>query len=115
MLVSALETGAAQWRKDQESPIDRLEVSKPKLVELLRKTGIPELPEKVAYLIADSLGAKKKFIDFVIEFMPNAPEKRPPEWIQLDWSKSSMKKILSKIYDYRSKALHGGTPFPGPM
>ena len=26
-----------------------------------------------------------------------------------------MKKILKKIYNYRSKSLHAGTPFPIPM
>ncbi len=26
-----------------------------------------------------------------------------------------MKKAMSLIYNYRSKSLHGGTPFPAPM
>jgi hypothetical protein len=115
MLVSALETAADQWRKKSESPTERLGASKPKLLEILKKICKNETIEMIAILIADSLGATKKFIDFVLEFMPSAPDKRPPRWLQLDWSKPSMRKTLSKIYDYRSKALHGGTPFPAPM
>jgi hypothetical protein len=31
------------------------------------------------------------------------------------WSNSSLEKILKIIYRYRSKALHEGRAFPGPM
>jgi hypothetical protein len=115
MLVSSLETAADQWRREQESPLARLKDSNPILFNLLKETGIKELPQNVAELISDSLGATKKFIDFVLEFLPNPPPKRPPEFIQVDWSSSKIKKNLGKIYSYRSKALHGGTPFPAPM
>jgi hypothetical protein len=115
MFVSALETAADQWRRQRESAIARLEASKPKLLTLLKETGVSDLPEKVANLISDSLGATKKFTDFVLEFQPSPPIKRPAGWGLLDWSEKAMKKNLSKIYDHRSKALHGGTPFPFPM
>jgi hypothetical protein len=115
MLVSALETAADQWRREQESPLARLKDSKPKLFHLLEETGIKELPQNVAALISDSLGATKKFIDFVLEFLPNPPIKRPAEFIRVDWSANKIKNNLRKIYSYRSKALHGGTPFPAPM
>ncbi|MCX5892453.1 MAG: hypothetical protein NTW80_05680, partial [Deltaproteobacteria bacterium] len=59
--------------------------------------------------------ATKKFIDFVLEFLPPPPIKRPAQWSQIDWSKNKIKKALRKIYSYRSKALHGGIPFPAPM
>lgn len=115
MLVSALETAANQWRREKDSPITRLEASKPKLLELLRVNCNQETPEKVAGFIVDSLGSASKFISFVLEFLPDPPIKRPLEWMQLEWSNRSMRKTLSKIYKYRSKALHDGTPFPVPM
>jgi hypothetical protein len=115
MLVSALETAANQWRKEKDSPITRLEASKPELLELLRENCNQETPGKVAEIIDDSLGSTSKFVSFVLKFLPNPPIKRPIDWMQLKWSNTSMRKTLSKIYDYRSKALHDGTPFPAPM
>lgn len=73
------------------------------------------MPERVAEEIAPSLGATKKFIDFVLEFLPEPPAARPPPGMQLSWDKRSIKESLSKVYSYRSRALHGGTPFPAPM
>jgi hypothetical protein len=115
MLVSALETAAFYWRDAEEPPVKRLIASKPDLFDLLKDTGIPELPERVAEKIAPSLGATKKFIDFVLEFLPDPPAVRPPNWMQLSWDRRSMKDSLLKIYNYRSMALHGGTPVPAPM
>jgi hypothetical protein len=66
-------------------------------------------------MIADSLGATKNFIDFVLEHLPSPPQERPPLFDQIAWSPKNMKKILHKVYSYRSKALHGGKPFPAPM
>lgn len=115
MLVSALETAANQWRREKDSPITRLEASEPELLELLRENCNQGTPEKVARLIVDSLGSASKFVSFVLNFLPDPPIKRPIEWLQFKWSNRSMGKTLSKIYNYRSKALHDGTPFPAPM
>lgn len=115
MLVSALETAANQWRREKDSPIARLEASRPELLDLLRDNCNQGTLGKVAEIIDDSLGSTSKFVSFVLKFLPVPPIKRPIEWMQLKWSNTSMRKTLSKIYDYRSKALHDGTPFPGPM
>jgi len=115
MLVSALETAANQWSRRKASPIARLKTSKPELLELIRENCSQEIPEMVAGLIADSLGSIRKFINFVLEFLPGPPEKRPIDWMRVEWSNTSMRKTLNKIYDYRSRALHDGTPFPAPM
>ncbi len=115
MLVSAVETAADYWRTEEAPPIERLKASTPKLFQLLTNTGIADLPEQVADEIAPSLGATKKFIDFIITFLPDAPSTRPPIGCQVPWDTSSMKKSLGKIYGYRSQALHGGMPFPVPM
>jgi hypothetical protein len=69
----------------------------------------------VSEQIAGYMGATKTFIDFILEYLPDEPSKRPIEFGRINWSKSCFKDYLSKIYSYRSKALHGGIPFPAPM
>ena len=115
MLVSAVETAAVYWRSSEEPPIERLIASKPDLFDILNDTEVPHLAEKVAEEIAPSLGATKKFIDFVLEFLPESPTARPPPSMQLSLGKRNIKESLSQVYSYRSRALHGGTPFPAPM
>ena len=114
MLVSAVETAADQWRKDSGEPADRLRTSKPELYEYLLSLG-PEVPVRVAAEIANSLGVTGKFVGFVLKFLPPAPRSRPPTWCQHPWGKHELKVTLGKIYDYRSRALHEGKPFPAPM
>lgn len=115
MLVSAIETAANRWRTSKETPLERLRASKPKLEDILRKGGDDDFVSLVAEQIAPIMGATKKFIDFILEFLPPPPEQRPPELFQYSWTKQAVKKSMRKIYDYRSRALHGGTPFPAPM
>jgi hypothetical protein len=115
LLVSALETAAGRWRSKDDPPEEKLRVSKPDLASMLEAKGGTELVVEVANQIADSLGATKKFIDFVLQFLPNAPSLRPHEFVQQPWDTKSMKKSLNLIYRYRSKALHTGIPFPRPM
>ncbi|MBU4252791.1 MAG: hypothetical protein KKC39_06810 [Candidatus Omnitrophica bacterium] len=115
MFVSALETAAEQWRRNQSSNEERLRGSKEELYNYLVSLSTPGLTEKVANFLSDSLGATREFVDFVITFLPEPPEKRPPEYLQILWESKQFEKSLKIIYDYRSKALHGGTPFPYPM
>jgi hypothetical protein len=115
MFVSALEAGANMWHQGEETPVAKLKASKPSLFGILENTGIEGLTESVAKEIAHSLGATNKFIKFVMEYLPDAPDKRPLEWAQISWTRKSIKIALGKIYGYRSDALHGGIPFPGPM
>lgn len=115
MFVSALETGANMWHNGEDSPASKLAASKPDLYKMLEDTGIDGLSERVANEISSSLGATSKFTKFVLKFLPAPPETRPVEWAQISWTKSQMRSALSTIYNYRSKALHGGIPFPAPM
>jgi hypothetical protein len=69
----------------------------------------------VAEIIADSLGSTSKFVKFVLNFLPHKPINRFIKWLQFNWSRTSMRNTLGKIYDYRSRALHDGSPFPAPM
>ncbi len=115
MFISSLETAANQWSSEQGTPVERLKASKPDLAEVLIKSGGDKLVQKVADMIIDSLGATAKFTNFCLKFMPDAPEQRPPERGRVEWTKTSFRKILGKLYGYRSQALHGGTPFPAPL
>jgi hypothetical protein len=115
MLISAVETAANQWSADLDSPSERLKSSKPKVAELLMNSGGEELLRQVADQIAPSLGSTNKFIKFCLEYMPDPPGERPKH-AQVEWTKNYFRKeILNKLYEYRSCALHGGTPFPAPM
>src|SRR6266487_4154826 len=87
----------------------------PTLVALLESTGIDDLPAKVAEHIADSIGSTKKFRDFILAFLPPPPPKRPYDWACHPWKRQALRETMNQIYDYRSKALHGGIPFPAPM
>jgi hypothetical protein len=115
MLVSAVETAAGHWRTMNASPLERLRTAKPTLVALLERTGIDDLPAKVAEHIADSIGSTKKFRDFILAFLPPPPPKRPYDWACHPWKRQALRETMNQIYDYRSKALHGGLPFPAPM
>lgn len=114
MFVSAIEVAAGQWRSAQDPPLDRLRASRPALEELLKPYG-DELVQKVAEQIADYMGATKKFVDFLLHFLPPPPEQRPDAFCQHSWTVQEFKKTFQLIYRYRSQALHSGTPFPAPM
>jgi hypothetical protein len=114
LFVSSLENAAGEWKKSKAKPEDRLKGLQPELYQYLQGLG-PEVPAQVANFIADMLGSTKKFVDFVMEFLPPAPSQRPPQWLQLAWAGEPIRESLRKIYKYRSKALHEGRPFPYPM
>jgi hypothetical protein len=115
LFVAAVESAAGFWRAAQEAPIDRLRASLPGLVSVLEERGDESLLMLMAAHLAPYLGATKKFIDFVLAFLPPAPDVRPAEYYQYPWTPKRFKGGLGTIYNYRSRALHGGVPFPAPM
>lgn len=115
MFVSAVETAANRWFTMEATPIEKLRTSKPDLEKVLFDQGGEEHVNNVAELIVPYMGATKKFIDFLLEFLPSPPVNRPREGFQHSWEVREIKKSLNKIYDYRSAALHGGKKFPAPM
>jgi len=115
LIVAAVETAAGFWRPGTEEPVEKLKASRPKLEPLLLKAGGPQLLELVAAEIAPYMGATKKFIDFMGEFLPPPPQIRPCESAQHSWGGKPLRDTLQCVYNYRSRALHGGTPFPSPM
>jgi hypothetical protein len=116
LLVSAIEAAAGFWRSAEDDPVDRLRQSRPELEALLKESGGDPLVARVAPLIAPYMGANKRFVDFLVTFLPDPPAIRPPEWAQFAWADlSSSKKAFTRVYGYRSRALHTGVPFPTPM
>lgn len=115
MLVSAVEAAANHWRASQESAVERMRASKPELEPLLREYGPLELVERVAELVAPYMGSTRKFVDFIIEFLPSPPDDRPGEGGRHSWEPEEIRESMKQVYDYRSKALHAGRRFPAPM
>ncbi len=110
-LVSAVETAADQWRHKERTLVEHLADSKPELVELLRERGGDDLVEDVADQISNVIGATFKFSEFVLAFDPGPPEGE--RLLPVNWTK--LKRAVKLVYGCRSKALHGGSPFPSPM
>ncbi len=115
-LVSAIESAADFWSAGKRTPPAQLfREFRPEVADILERAGGHELLLKVAKHFASTLGATKKFLSFLLEFLPPAPAQRPPSHAQLDWSSAPMRASLQKIYGHRSTALHGGVPFPPIM
>lgn len=115
MFVSAVETAANHWSTMEATPVEKLKISMPGLEKVLFDQGGEEHVRNVAELVVPYMGATKKFIDFLLNFLPSPPVNRPEEHSQHSWKVGEIKKTLKKIYEYRSAALHGGNTFPAPM
>lgn len=113
-LVSAVETAATFWRTQKDPPVERFSLAHPEVVALLLKSGGDDLLNKVATELEKYLGATMKFIDFLVAFLPDPPDTRPENY-KINWEEPAMRQSFRVIYGWRSRALHGGTPFPEPM
>ncbi len=66
--------------------------------------------------VCGSGSVTESFSKFVIQFRPSPPKQRPDAGtLQFEWTKENFKRMLKLVYDYRSRALHDGKPFPPPM
>src|SRR6266566_707103 len=100
-LVSAIETAADSWYgADKRSPAEELRELRPEVAARLQKAGGDRLVEDIAGHFAGTLGAFKKFSSFLLEFLPQAPPKRPPAQAQVSWSPDEMKGFLKVIYTH---------------
>ena len=115
LLVSAVEMAANHWRGQEQDDFEVFSEVKPDLTNLIEDACGHEVAHAVAKEFAPSLGSAKKFREFIISFLPSPPPNRPRQGFQISWKKRVIKNALVKIYDYRSRALHAGTPFPFPM
>ena len=113
-MVSAVETAANIWHKGGEDPVDLLRDGLPDVFGILNDCDA-DLPERIAPLLVNRIGATKKFRDFLQAFSPKPPDSRPPTGMQFDYDPKNAKKAFNTIYGYRSRALHSGVPFPPPM
>jgi len=115
LLVSAIEVAASHHRESSATAVERLRDFNPKLDRLLLAAGGDTHRDEVARMIVDLTGAQKKVLDFIEDFFPDAPDRRPPENFRLDWSRESVQSAVRVLYGHRSKALHAGVPFPAPL
>lgn len=110
-LVTAIEIGANHRQKVSARPEELIE-------KLWRElwNALPSADEtvrgEVSKLLAPQIRATRKFVDFLTECAPPPPALRPP-FGGLVWDEMANHARL--VYDHRSKALHGGKPFPLPM
>lgn len=120
LLVSSVEV-VADHRMVENTPIETMieimRTSEPELVAVLEKCGDEALVREVAQVSKKRLGATRKFSDFLLEFCPPPPKTRPSEPLRVVWKdqEGAFRKALTVIYGHRSRALHGGIPFPPPM
>ncbi len=115
LLVSAIETAANRWRSGTDDAIERLRVSRPDFVSFIESEATVDVLARIAREFADSIGSTKKFIEFLLQFLPHEPSPRPADWGRIDWNIDSLRHSFRLIYGYRSRALHDGMPFPAPM
>lgn len=114
LLVSAMETAAAEWDGSAMSPVDRLKEAFPAMAEHLATSTDSTVLDVVAETLRPLTRASARFLDFAVAFAPEPPQHRP-RWGQVDFEPSALRRSLKVIYTYRSRALHAGTPFPHPM
>jgi hypothetical protein len=117
LLVSAAEAAAVHAEAQDGTDLERLEAWSPDLAVVLRSTCGDAALAEAARLIAPVTGATRKFVAFMQRFAPTTlPEPRPAEAFRVDLGSSRKRgDLYSRVYGYRSLALHAGRPFPGPM
>lgn len=118
LLVSSVEVAADfSYREKSSELVEQLNQLKPELVKALSE--LDECGEKAIKIVSTHLegliGSTKKFRQFLSDFSPPEPPPERPLYQKVEWNEPTLYKLFKKVYDHRSKALHGGTPFPQPM
>jgi hypothetical protein len=112
LLVSAIEALA-----NVSGPIGDVELLRdyaPDIAVAVEEAGGDSLLNLLAPKLRHLVASKRKFVEFLITFLPAPPVLRPSAG-RIDWEPGALRIIFGKIYAHRSKALHDGTPFPHPM
>lgn len=116
LLTSAIEVLAVFEQLDCTSSREILERSPYSgIITALEEFGNDEIIDRVSQELHPLLRSTGRFVDFLLEYQPGEPENRPEKCISIDWDAGNLKKLFLKIYEYRSRALHDGIPFPPPM
>jgi hypothetical protein len=110
LLVSAIE---AVMQLGQVAPIGNVAELRKSYAKATAQISDEQL-SPLADALAGLFGSTRKFVAFLVEFFPPPPPDRP-SFSQFVFSKPSIRQAATKIYKYRSMALHGGVAFPGPM
>lgn len=115
LFVSAVESAAGRWHTADVEAGDLLRDQKPDFASRLEERFGQEAMKMVAEEISQTMRATWRFISFLETFCPDPPDPRTHESARLDWDIETLRDIFKLVYSYRSRALHGGTPFPLPM
>lgn len=115
LLVSAMEAIATQRQADTTNPVEVLKTANGRLYKTLFTAGGEKLVAKAASDLSRTLAATSRFLEFAMEFLPEAPRRPDAQALPISWTPDDLRRSLSVIYGYRSRALHDGTPFPRPM
>jgi len=113
LMVSAIETLASNRGLKDFSPVNMFRDAHTSIADRLRR--FPLFEAHLANSFAPLLKSTAKFKGFLREFCPPAPTKRPPLFVCSSFEKEKFEIDIGKIYRYRSKHLHEGIAFPGPM
>jgi hypothetical protein len=114
-LVTAVEAITSLRSIEIIDPLDRLIAAHPDIAERVFRAGDPQLTEWITKNFVDQARSTLKFVDFLTEFKPPPRPRRPRTGQRLEWTTPSLSKQFRTIYDFRSKDLHRGNPFPEPM
>lgn len=112
-LVGALEAAANRWdgSQDDDDPVALLKRHRGALYGKLKRVD-PRAAEVAAEALAGTLNVERKLLAFTLHFAPDPPETRP-DAAQVDFD--DLEPALRAIYEWRSRDLHDGIPFPPPL
>ena len=113
-LVGALEAGANHYDAAEEhaDPVTLLKRHRGRLYGRLKKAGCEAATAIVAEDLARTFNVEQKLSRFVSAFTPDPPSLRP-DVARVDFE--NLESDLALIYEYRSRELHDGVPFPLPL
>lgn len=115
-LVSAVEVVAGRWFSGDLDVEEILRREKPDLVRSLEEVDCEAGVPVVAAVFGLTMRATHKFKSFSLEHLPEPPPERPlPVAAQVDWTQDGFRRVFSRVYKLRSRALHEGVQFPFPM
>jgi hypothetical protein len=114
-LVSAIESAATHWAK--KNLVDDNPFLPDSVAKILREHSCPEsVDEPISSYLRETTKSTRKFIAFLMEFLPAPPTERPESQnLRIDFTSGELRKDFQFVYKCRSRALHTGVPFPRPM
>lgn len=112
-LVGALEVAANRWDRaqDDDDPVALLKRHRGPLYGRLKKID-PRAVDVVAQSLAGLLNVERKLLAFTLGHVPAPPDRRP-QAAQVDYD--NLEPALRQVYEWRSRDLHDGIPFPAPL